>query len=65
MTGVQDQAVDVAAGAGTSEVPFRITCDLLVPAERYHDQGFFAAEKEVWLHVWQLHAAERTSDGTR
>jgi len=58
MTGVQDQTTQVTE-LDTSEVPFRITDDLYVPSERYYEPEFMAAEKEVWLHVWQ-HAAHET-----
>lgn len=35
--------------------PFPITKPELIPAERYHDEVFFKAEKEhLWPHVWQM-----------
>jgi phenylpropionate dioxygenase-like ring-hydroxylating dioxygenase large terminal subunit len=58
MTELREAPVTVAA-PDTSRVPFRIADDLRVPAGRYYDQGFFEAEKEVWLHVWQ-HACHET-----
>ena len=48
-----------AAGRDTSRVPFRVTDELLIPSERYYDQGFFELEKNLWLHSWQ-HACHET-----
>ena len=43
------------ASGALAEVPFRITNPELIPAERYHDPDFFAAEKKhLWPHVWQM-----------
>jgi len=46
-------------GYDTSKVPFRVTDELLLPAERYYSQEFFEAERALWLHVWQ-HACHTT-----
>lgn len=38
-----------------ARVPFRIANPELIPAERYHDQGFFDEEKRhLWPRVWQM-----------
>lgn len=51
-------AADVEA-PDTSRVPFRVTDELLIPAERYYHPAFFEAEKKLWLRSWQ-HACHET-----
>jgi phenylpropionate dioxygenase-like ring-hydroxylating dioxygenase large terminal subunit len=70
MTNVQDRssasATDVkTTEVDTSKVPFRITDDVFIPAERYYDEEFFEAEKQVWLHSWQhaCHESEIPNPG--
>jgi phenylpropionate dioxygenase-like ring-hydroxylating dioxygenase large terminal subunit len=66
MTGVQDRTAQVGVTeVDTSKVPFRITDDVFIPAERYYDEEFFEAEKQVWLHSWQhaCHESEIPNPG--
>ncbi|MCU1659680.1 MAG: hypothetical protein JWO57_4336, partial [Pseudonocardiales bacterium] len=68
MTNVQDRssATDVeTTDVDTSKVPYRITDDVLIPAERYYDPEFFEVEKQVWLHSWQhaCHESEIPNPG--
>ncbi|MDQ1549389.1 MAG: hypothetical protein QOD27_1047, partial [Microbacteriaceae bacterium] len=53
------------AGYDTSDVRFRVTDRVLLPSERYYDETFFEAEKEVWMHVWQFacHGTEIPNPG--
>jgi len=64
MTGVQDRSVSREA-LDTSSVPFRVTDEVLIPAERYYSPEFFEAEKAVWLHSWQhaCHESEIPNPG--
>jgi phenylpropionate dioxygenase-like ring-hydroxylating dioxygenase large terminal subunit len=42
-----------------TQVPFHMTDDLHVPAERYHSREFFELEKKhLWPHVWQMACRE-------
>jgi len=66
----RDQARNANPGAGAghdegqmaedtesalAKVPFRITNPELIDARRYHDEGFFRAEREkLWPRVWQM-----------
>jgi phenylpropionate dioxygenase-like ring-hydroxylating dioxygenase large terminal subunit len=53
MTELQEHPVAIT-GYDTSRVPFRVADELLIPAERYYDLGFFKTEQELWLHTWQV-----------
>jgi phenylpropionate dioxygenase-like ring-hydroxylating dioxygenase large terminal subunit len=52
-------------GYDTSNVLYRVMDRLLLPAERYYDEAFFEAEKEIWMHVWQFacHGTEIPNPG--
>jgi phenylpropionate dioxygenase-like ring-hydroxylating dioxygenase large terminal subunit len=66
MTGLQERpAVTAITGYDTSAVPFRVSDELLIPAERYYDQAFFEKEKSVWMHTWQhgCHVTEIPNPG--
>ena len=58
MTELQERPTAIT-GYDTSNVLYRVMDRLLLPAERYYDEAFFEAEKEVWMHVWQ-HACHET-----
>jgi len=58
MTELRESPVTLPC-SDTSRVPFRVTDQLLIPAERYYDQRFFDLEKELWMRVWQ-HACHET-----
>lgn len=50
MTALEDRPA-----VGTSGVPFAMTDPLRVPAQRYHDRGFYELEKrELWTRTWQM-----------
>src|ERR1700722_19792036 len=43
----------------TSDVPFRMTEDSLIPAERYTSQAFHDLEMErIWMRSWQVACRE-------
>jgi hypothetical protein len=52
-------------GHDTSSVLHRVTDSVMLRSERYYDQAFFEAEKEVWMHVWQFacHGTEIPNPG--
>jgi phenylpropionate dioxygenase-like ring-hydroxylating dioxygenase large terminal subunit len=40
-----------------TRVPFAVVDELLVPAERFYDAGFFQLERDkLWTSTWQLAA---------
>ena len=47
--------MDMITTRTLADVPLGIADPELIPAERYHDEMFFRAEKEkLWPHVWQM-----------
>jgi phenylpropionate dioxygenase-like ring-hydroxylating dioxygenase large terminal subunit len=56
---VVGEPTSVAQGRDTSTVPFRITDDQLIPAERYTSQEFHDWERErLWPREWQVACRE-------
>jgi phenylpropionate dioxygenase-like ring-hydroxylating dioxygenase large terminal subunit len=56
---VVGEPTSVSQGRDTSTVPFRITDDQLIPAERYTSQEFHDWERErLWPREWQVACRE-------
>jgi nitrite reductase/ring-hydroxylating ferredoxin subunit len=59
MTTVSDRVATGELLRDTSQVPFRITDDTYIPAERYTSQEFHDLERErMWPRVWQVACRE-------